>query len=315
MEDDSLITRRRDRIARGDSISDLDRSLRKGDLLSVAPGAYVDSRVWRELPPLRRHRLRVLASLERLHSDPTLSHFSAAAYWGLNIWQRWPATVDILVDNRAARSSGAFRRHTGNADRHETVHTGDFSVTTVAQTAVDIALIVPFAEAVVTMDSALYAGRDGGPATTRDELREAAGRMQGVPGSRRAAAAVAFATPLADSPLESFSRVRIMEAGFAEPELQKEFRGPDSFRAKVDFWWPDYGVIGEADGRIKYGAAPSPDGEDARQAVIAEKNRENVLRRMSVGFARWEHRDVTGVGRLAAILRQAGLPTVRRSPS
>lgn len=186
-------------------------------------------------------------------------------------------------------------------------------MTTVAQTAVDIALIVPFAEAVVTLDSALHRRRNEGAATTKDELRDAAARLRGIPGSRRAAAAVAFATHLAESPLESFSRVRMMEAGFPEPELQKEFRDASGFRAIVDFWWPDFGIIGEADGRLKYGTAGSANGEDAREAVIAEKNRENVLRRMSRGFARWEHRDVVRTGALGVILKQAGLPSIRRS--
>jgi hypothetical protein len=314
MEDDSLIIRRRDRIARGDSVRDLDRLLRHGDLLSVAPGAYVEGAIWRELSPIRRHRLRVLASLERLKSDAILSHFSAAAYWGLDVWQRWPATVDILVSG-GARSSGSFRRHTGDPDRHETTSLGDFSVTTVAQTAVDIALVVPFHEAVVTMDSALRHTRTGGPLTTKEELRAAVDRMHGVPGCRRAAAATMFASHLADSPLESVSRVRMMEAGFPDPTLQKEFTDGRGFHAVVDFWWPDFGIIGEADGRLKYGGTETADPEAARQAVISEKNRENTLRRLSSGFARWEYADVVKAGRLSSILRTAGLPSTRRSPS
>jgi hypothetical protein len=314
MEDDSLLIRRRDRIAQGDSVRDLDRLLRHGDLLSVAPGAYVEGTAWRELSPLRRHRLRVLASLERLKSDAILSHFSAAAYWGLDVWQRWPATVDIIVDNNA-RSSGSFRRHTGDLDRHDSVPLGDFSVTTVAQTAVDIALVVPFHEAVVTMDSALRVPGRIAPLTTKEELFAAAQRMRGLPGSRRAIAATAFATHLAESPLESVSRVRIMEAGFPEPVLQKEFTDGHGFRAVVDFWWPDFGIIGEADGRSKYGGIEGADPEAARHAVIAEKNRENTLRKLSSGFARWEYADAVTAGRLSSILRTAGLRSARRSPS
>ncbi|RUR01356.1 hypothetical protein [Labedella endophytica] len=313
MEDEPLIIRRRDRIARGDSISDLDRSLRHGELLSVAPGAYIRGDVWRDLDPRARHRLRVLASLERLRSEAVLCHFSAAAHWGLDIWQRWPSTVDILVAD-GGRSSGSFRRHSGAAGRHETVALGDFRVTTVAQTAVDIALVVPFHEAVVTMDSALRLRRDGTVATSKAELLAAAERMRGVPGSRRAASAANFATHLAESPLESVSRVRIMEAGFPEPRLQEPFSGADGFRAVVDFWWPDFGVIGEADGRLKYGGSADSDPQGARQAVIAEKNRENTLRRLSSGFARWEHNDVVRPGRLSSILLTAGLRTSRRSP-
>ena len=192
---------------------------------------------------------------------------------------------------------------------------GDFAVTTVAQTAVDIALIVPFHEAVVTMDSALRPREDGEALTSREELQAASERMHGVPGSRRATAATAFVTHLAESPLESVSRVRIMEAGFPEPVLQHEFSLDGRRLALVDFWWPDFRIIGEADGRSKYGGGADSNPESARQAVIDEKNRENALRRVSSGFARWEHSDVVLPGRLGAILRTAGLRSTRRSPS
>lgn len=178
-------------------------------------------------------------------------------------------------------------------------------MTTPAQTAADLATIVPFGEAVVTMDSVLRTRLDGSPLGTINELREAALRLHGMAGSRRALAAADFASGNSESPLESMSRARIAEAGFPDPVLQHEFRGADGFRARVDFWWPDAGVIGEADGRSKYGSGDDPDA--VREAIIAEKNRENRLRRMSSGFARWEWVDVTKPGRLTSILQTAGL--------
>jgi hypothetical protein len=107
----------------------------------------------------------------------------------------------------------------------------------------------------------------------------------------------------------------MMEAGFPSPVLQKEFVDRHGFRAFVDFWWPEYGIIGEADGQLKYGGPTGADPEAARRAVIAEKNRENTLRRLCSGFARWDHADVVRAGRLSSILRTAGLPSTRRSPS
>lgn len=305
MNEDEHIIRRRDRISLGDSVADLDRALRHGDLISLAPGAYIDSETWKHLPPAGRHRLRVLAAVERLKSETIISHFAAAALWGLDIWRRWPATVDLLIPHGRGRSSGSFRRHRSDIARHQVVLLGEFSVTSPAQTAADIATVVPFAEAVVTMDSVLRPRLDGHPLGAFNELRDAALRLRGTAGSRRALSAAEFASGESESALESISRAFIAQAGFPDPVLQHEFRGTDGFRARVDFWWPDAGVIGEADGRSKYGADDDP--ASTRTAIIAEKNRENRLRTMSAGFARWEYGDITRPGRLTSILQTAGL--------
>jgi hypothetical protein len=305
-EDLELIIRRRERLHTGDSLSDLNRSLKRGDLVAVAPGTYLPSVAWNALGPRRRHRLRVLASVIRLKSEPVISHFAAAAIWGLEVWGRWPTTIDVLVASGKGRSSGSIRRHGADLSRHEVTLYGGFAVTTPAQTAVDIASIVPFAEAVVTIDSARRETAAGLPLATYSQLRAACERLRGTAGSARASAALEFSSGLAESPLESVSRVRIAEAGFADPVLQHPFRLRDGRLARVDFWWPEEGIIGEADGRGKYAGAVG-DAAATRASVIAEKNRENELRRLSSGIVRWEHADVTRPGRLSSLLRSAGL--------
>lgn len=309
MEDEDeleLIIRRSDRLRTGDSLSDLDRSLRRGDLLSVAPGAYLPAAAWSALSPSRRHRLRVLASVSRLKSEPVISHFAAASIWGLEVWGRWPSTIDVLVESGRGRSSGSIRRHGTDLSRHEVTFYGGFAVTTPAQTAVDIASIVPFADAVVTLDSARREPAAGIPLATYAQLRAACERIRGTAGSARASAALEFSSGLAESPLESVSRVRIAEAGFPDPVLQHPFHLRDGRSARVDFWWPEEGIIGEADGRGKY-AGSSADPAATRQTVIAEKNRENELRRLSTNLVRWEYGDVSRPGRLSSLLRSAGL--------
>lgn len=305
--DEHRLIRRRDRIALGDSTADLDRALRRAELMTIAPGTYITGDDWRELGPDRRYRLRVLAAVERVSSDPVVSHFSAASLWGIDVWGGWPTTVDVLAAPGRGRSSGSFRRHGTDAARHEVTRLGEILLTTPAQTVMDIATIVPFADAVVTADSALRARPDAGALVTRDELQAAAERIEGTPGSRRAAAVAAFASSLAESPLESFSRVRMSEEGFPPPVLQHPFVLQSGAVARVDFWWPDFGVIGEADGAGKYG-----DDSTARVAVLAEKRREDELRRTVNSFARWSYVDALSRSRLAYILRAAGLVSGRR---
>jgi hypothetical protein len=61
--------------------------------------------------------------------------------------------------------------------------------------------------------------------------------------------------------------------------------------------------VGEADGREKYGGAY---GEPGR-AVYDEKQREDSIRRVVKGFARWSWADVRDPARLRRILVAAGL--------
>jgi hypothetical protein len=97
---------------------------------------------------------------------------------------------------------------------------------------------------------------------------------------RTAALVVERADALAENWLESVSRWWLAEAGLPRPVLQQRFvddRG--AVRARVDFWFPEQGVVGEADGEGKY-AEPS--------ALYAEKMREDWLRdRQRVEVVRW----------------------------
>ena len=53
--------------------------------------------------------------------------------------------------------------------------------------------------------------------------------------------------------LESLSRVRLCDAGLPEPRLQVPIYDEDGLIGYVDMLWEDLGVVGEADGALKYG--------------------------------------------------------------
>ena len=108
--------------------------------------------------------------------------------------------------------------------------------------------------------------------------------------------------------LESISRVVIDLLGYPEPELQTRFRVLGR-RARVDFFWRDANIVGEADGNGKYF------GHDTRTdtAIRDERRREVALRRVVSGAARWEWGDVVNPARLDAILSAEGLRRIRPS--
>jgi hypothetical protein len=87
----------------------------------------------------------------------------------------------------------------------------------------------------------------------------------------------------AESVLESISRVRLCKRGLPEPILQQEFHDQRGFVGRVDMWWPQWRLIGEADGMGKY---------DDPQDLRREKIREDRLRALGLSVVRWTWNEI-----------------------
>jgi hypothetical protein len=108
------------------------------------------------------------------------------------------------------------------------------------------------------------------------------------PGNVRAREVLRFADSRSESVAESHSRWLMAELGLPAPELQHVFHdAEDRFVARVDFWWPNFGLVGEVDGMAKYTDGAKP-GKSPQQVVLAEKRREEALRRLGVWVIRWD---------------------------
>lgn len=312
-----MIERAEDLLIRRQNIIDLgvdDRTLRRGVLsgrmVRVVPGAFVKADLWSELLPLERHRVKVLATARRMRSEVVFSHHAAAALWGIRMLRNWPRTVDVTLERATGgRSDGLLRRHCRGFEGIEVTRVNGLLVTTPAQTVVDLALRFPFPDAVVAMDSALHRKRSPEALATPNEVLQRVLASEGRRGWRRALVAANFSTPLSDSPEESHSRVQLHLLGFPEPELQREFRDSQGFVAQTDFYWPEFDHVGESDGRSKYTDPALRNGRTAEEVMIAERNRENRLRRLVKGLSRWEPADLYPAAKLFRILTEAGLPS------
>ena len=109
--------------------------------------------------------------------------------------------------------------------------------------------------------------------------------------------ALALARPGAQTVLETLSRLALIAEGLPEPELQVAFHDDEGLIGRVDMWWPGLGVIGEADGLLKYGS-----GAD----VVREKAREDRLRATGRMVVRWTWREImTSPGIVARRIRGA----------
>jgi hypothetical protein len=299
--DKSPILLRRDLVQNGDSPARLERGVRDRKLLRVSRGAYVTRAAWTDLSPEAQHLERICA-LDRTSPGETFSHHSAAAIWGLPIIGDWPIRPHVLRSSPHGTSRRVtFSVHGAVIESGEIEMVDDLKVTSKVRTALDVAACSGLEAAVVILD-AVAADSTIGPA----RLAERTAELRPFRGVRRVDAALRHVTGLADSPLESLSLLRIAELGFPHPEQQREFR-IGGVTHRVDFYWPEFEVIGEADGWSKY--------DDGVDAIKREKRREDELRSVVRGFARWEWRDAWLGEGLAARLVRAGLPRKRAKAS
>ena len=173
------------------------------------------------------------------------------------------------------------------------------AVTTLPRTFVDVARALPPVTSVALGDAILRRG------TGLDELAAAVQRAAGRHGVGAARRALALLDGRAESPGESVSRVLLAGLGIPAPEPQLVLRDEDgAFVARVDLGWSDLRVVGEFDGRVKYGRTLR-DGSDPTEVLWSEKLREDQIRRLGWLVVRWTWDDLDDPPRLARRLRAA----------
>ena len=266
----------------------------------VRHGAHARSQEWSALGE-REQRLALLrATAVKLAAEPVLSHHSAATVWDFGILGRWPEVLDQVVVGDANRSTPHVVRHR-RREFGETVRRDGFLVTGPVETVLDLAGQESFAAGLVIADQALARGL-----ATRDDLDEAVTRRHKRRGVRRMRAVVAAADGGSESVGESLSRARMLEARLPVPTLQQEFRDDDGFIGRCDFYWRRQRVVGEFDGRIKYGRKFEGQGS-AEDRLWQEKLREDRLRALGLRVVRWVWDDALGGEPLVRALGRAGI--------
>jgi hypothetical protein len=183
---------------------------------------------------------------------------------------------------------------------------GQLALTNISRTVVEVAADCSFLTAVGVADWALAQKR-----TTKADLRAMADRLRIKQGRRKIERVIEFADGRSGSPGESLSRVRMHEAGFPRPVLQQRFDDAEGLAGIVDFWWPEYQLIGEFDGVSKYVREELTHGKDITQIVLDEKWREDRLRALGLRVTRWGWSDAWPHYGLYAHLCTAGLPASR----
>ncbi|MBB3676536.1 hypothetical protein [Modestobacter versicolor] len=270
------------------------RRRRRGQWTTLQRGAYLAGP---GRPDRRqRHLLAVEATLAGLRVPAVLSHASAAALHGLPLWGLALSKVHVTRQPPARSADEArLRSHVARLGPDDVVDVGGTTVTSLARTVTDLARAAPFPVALVIADAALASGR-----TSPDELRACLAAGAGTRGTRSARRALLAADGRSESVGESRSRALMIDAGLLLPDLQVAVAGPDGrLIGRSDFGWRGHRLLGEFDGRVKYGRLLRP-GQHPGDVVFAEKLREDALRAEDWGMVRWVWDDLAAPAGLVA---------------
>ncbi|MEA4943031.1 MAG: DUF559 domain-containing protein [Propionicimonas sp.] len=274
----------------------IETQLRNGALLRLRPGVYLDATRWPD-DPAGQHLLRGHAALVTQPAG-VLSHTTAAVIWGLPspdfaAWQDGPVELTAPLSASHHHTAGVIVHRTDRLPTHQVTHDPDgYAVTTVARTAVDLARRRDLPQSLVLLDAAarqLVGSLTANPrradyanprlaGAARTTLVDAVGEQR-APGLMTA---IAQCDPRCETPIESLSMGHLRLAGLPIPECQPRLvtaRG--SFYP--DFLWRAERLIGEADGAEKYRSG---------EIMLAEKEREQILRDLGFRFVRWLGREI-----------------------
>ena len=238
----------------------------------------------------------------------TLSHAAAAAVHGLALLDP-PTTPCLTLPPPYLTQQVEIHLHRQILPADQLSGQYDFPVTSVARSCIDVTREQGLAAGLVTADDALHRRLISQSDLVAVYDRSCRGRA-GLRDGRRL---LELVDANSESPLESVSRLAMQ--GLPEPRTQVEIRTMDGrFLGRADFFWDEFGVVGEADGRSKY----------TDDELWKEKLRENGFTDHGLVVARWTWATARRPGALPAQLngtfararqlRLAGiLPTVRVS--
>lgn len=273
----------------------LRHAVSRGRIVRLRPGVFGAPQAKPERPfEIRRQQLKIAALAAALaNPSSVVSHGSAAAIHALSMW-RHPEVPCLTVPPHYVGDIERAHLHRAQLPSSHLVEFAGVPVTDLARTIIDIGREDGALSGVVAADSALHRGL-----VELTTLWSHARDCRGWPGIRAARRAIEFADGRAESPLESASRFKL-DGLVPTPELQMSIYGLDgNFTGRADFLWPEFGVVGEADGLEKY------DNDFERMSLRNEKLRQEAFERLGLIVVRWGSQDLAAIEALAERLSNA----------
>jgi hypothetical protein len=298
-------------VARAGTQTAFYRGRRAGHFVTLCRGIHMPAHVWTRMSADERFRARVHAASIGSAGQLVFSHLSAGALWRLPMVGRWPERPEIACEPAAGGRSTPGVKAYATGVPTATLLIDRVRVTGLSRTVVDVARTATLGTAVAMADAAL------GATQLPDQLAQFAvdkaellGELQvgmAKTGRSKCQRVLELADGASGSPGESVSRVAMFLEGLPAPVLQHPFRDSIGLIGYVDFWWPEFSLIGEFDGLGKYTREDMLRGKSPADAVFAEKVREDRLRALGPRVVRWGWADAMSPPRLGNLLRRAGL--------
>ena len=263
---------------------DLCDARKSGVITRIRHGAYVPTATWQHLDPVGRHRLLAQAVCLTHENRVALCHVSGAVEHGLRLWEADLSRVHVV---RLDGASGGRERdviyHQGEWTPDDIYASGELLVVDPQRCALETASLGTVESGLVTLDSVL----DLGLGTVESLWSTYTTRMRRSPRSAKLQITLRLVRPGSQSVGESRARCMFWQQHLPEPVLQFEvYDATGNLVGTTDFAWPDHRLLGEFDGKVKYGRLLKP-GEDPGDAVFREKTREDRLREATQwGFIR-----------------------------
>jgi hypothetical protein len=277
-------------IARGD----LDR-VRRGVLAAAPDAEDAFARRGAEIAHLRAAQAATVTCPRAV-----ISHVPAALAVGMPAFGRIDRPCLTVPAGTALRNLAGIHLHRATLQAEDVVADGRYRLTTPTRTIMNVAREHGVAAGVAAADWALHEGLVG-----RDELAAGYERCARWPGRKSARITLALADGLAESVLESVSRVLMAAHGLPAPRLQVEICDEyGRFLGRSDFYWDEFGVVGEADGAAKYRAGA--------QVIVAERNRHADFETAGLMVVRWGWPDLFAFDSVVHRLRTAFARGARR---
>jgi hypothetical protein len=270
---------RREVLASGLDDRFIRRAVRSGRWVKVRHGAYTFGDAWRTADEAGRLVTLTRAVMRETAGDVAASHHSGSALHGMELWD---VPVDqAQLDAGAGRSQSDVVHHEGVCSADDLVELHGVPVVRPARAALESSLLAGVERGLVTADSGLHRGL-----FQRQELLDQHEAMAQWPGSQPLHLVTRLADGRSESVGESRSRYLFWSQGLPMPELQFEVRDGHRLVGVADFAWPEHRLLGEFDGRVKYGRLLKP-GQSVEEVVYREKVREDALRDLGWRVVRW----------------------------
>jgi len=261
----------------GSRDQDLIGAVRSKVLVRFRRGYYTYADLWTGLDEVGQHLVRARAVQHSLGSSAALSHVSGAVAHGIAVWGVDLSRVHVTrLDGGAGRVEGDVIHHVGTAGPDGPEEVDGLRLFPADRCVVEAGTVATSEQALVLFDSFLHLGLG-----EHHDLRKRFEAMCWWPRTRHLHLPIRMADAGADGPGESRGRWLFRASGLPAPTLQyKVLRSNGTVAGTSDWAWRDYGLLGEFDGRVKYGRLLKP-GESPGDAVFREKRREDELREIT----------------------------------